>query len=126
MATMSNTRPIEVLIRLLGEGRFDYSDENFCQQQIAEFLSERQVAFTKEYDLGAAGICDFYFKKSGLVLEVKAGKKWNKKEVYRQCERYCRHDSVLGLVLATGRIQGMPSSIHGKPVGVYQLGLGFL
>ncbi len=126
MAVMATAHPIDILIRLLGEGRFDYSDESECQRQIAVFLTERGVTFTKEHDLGGAGICDFYFTKSRIVLEVKAGKQWNKREVYRQCERYCRHDEVQGLVLATGRIQGMPPTICGKPVRVYQLGLGFL
>lgn len=123
---MATPHPIDILTRLLGEGRFDYSDETECQRQIAAFLTERGVAFVKEHDLGEAGICDFYFVKSKLVLEVKAGKQWNKRGVYRQCERYCSHQDVQGLVLATGRIQGLPSNICGKPVRVYQLGLGFL
>jgi hypothetical protein len=33
---------------------------------------------------------------------------------------------VRGLILATGKAQGLPPSIHGKPVKVYQLGLGSL
>lgn len=126
MEAIGAGQPIDILTRLLGEGRFDYSDEAECQRQIAAFLVERRVGFMKEHDLGKSGICDFYFERSRLVLEVKAGKQWNKREVYRQCERYCRHEDVQGLVLATGRIQGMPTSIFGKPIRVYQLGLGFL
>lgn len=122
-----NKPAIDVLYDLLlKEGRFDYVDETICQNEIEHFLRFKKIMFCREHELTGSGICDFYFPTSKLVLEVKAGKNWSKRRVYRQCERYCQHESVNGLVLATGSIQGMPTSICDKPIRVYQLGIGFL
>lgn len=122
-----NSSPIDTLHRLLlSDGRFDYSDEMICQNAIAQFLDSKSISFLREYELAGSGVCDFYFPNSRIVLEVKAGKGWSKRGVYRQCERYCQHEDVSGLVLATGKIQGMPETISNKPIRVYQLGLGFL
>lgn len=126
MAVM-NRPAIDVLYHLLrSEGRFDYADEAVCQNEIEHFLRSKKVTFCRGYALSGSDICDFYFPKSKIVMEVKAGKSWGKRRVYRQCERYCQHDAVNGLVLATGSIQGMPISICNKPIRVYQLGIGFL
>lgn len=117
---------LSVLFKLLKKGRFDYSDEKTCQEQIGNFLERYNIAHKREFSLGRHGICDFFFPRSHLVLEVKAGKSWSKVEVFRQCEKYLEHEDVSGLLLATGKIQGMPSEILGKPIMVYQLGLGLL
>ena len=123
----ANSAALDALCSLLErEGRFDYSDEKICQNQIEEFLNRKGITFLREHELPGAGITDFYFPNSRLVLEVKAGKGWSKRGVYRQCERYCGHPDVQGLLLATGKIQGMPESINGRPVRIYQLGIGFL
>lgn len=117
--------PIDVLVQLLHRHRFDYADEKICQLQIEEFLTSAGADFVREAKI-AGGFVDFFFPRSGLVLEIKASKNWNAREVYRQCERYCGDDQVMGLVLATGRSQGMPAEIAGKPVRVLQLGAAFL
>lgn len=117
--------PIDALISLLGRDRFDYVDEKICQVQIESFLTMHEACYIREARIGN-GYVDFFFPRSGLVLEIKACKKWNAREVYRQCERYCSDDKVTGLVLATGRSQGMPPEIAGKPVRVLSLGASFL
>jgi hypothetical protein len=100
-------------------------DEKVCQAEIDAHLRGRGLTFLREHDFGdGVGVCDFFFPRSGLVLEAKAFKSWSKRQVYRQCERYCRHPEVNGLLLATGRAQGLPPTIEGKPVRVYQLGIG--
>ncbi|WP_415913096.1 hypothetical protein [Neptuniibacter sp. QD37_11] len=115
--------PIQALIQLLSRGRFDYVDEKVCQEQIERFLITKGVEFEREYILPEGnGIIDFYFPKSGLGLEIKASAQWSKTEVYRQCERYCKCEQITGLVLATGKSQGLPESINGKPVQVFKLG----
>lgn len=125
--TSSVFSALEVLHSLLiQKGRFDYSDEKICQNQIESFLISNRISFFREYSIADVGITDFYFPKSKIVLEVKAGKAWSKRGVFRQCERYCSHPEVHGLILATGKIQGLPPIIFGKPVLIYQLGLGFL
>ncbi|MFA0809303.1 hypothetical protein [Microbulbifer epialgicus] len=110
----------------LREGRFDYSDELICQNQIEKFLTARDIKYFREHSLSGAEVTDFYFPNSKLVLEVKAGKNWSKRRVYRQVERYCAHPDVEGLLLATGKVQGLPEAINGCPVRIYQMGLGFL
>ena len=117
--------PVDSLIELLSRGRFDYADEKVCQEQIEKYLIVNKITFIRECAFDN-GIVDFFFPKSGLVLEVKASSKWGKTQVYRQCERYCENQEVTGLVLATGKAQGLPRQINGKPVGIYQLGIGLL
>lgn len=124
---MSTEQTLSVLIRLLRTRAFDYADEKTCQVQMEQFLREKGLCFIREYDFGGGvGICDFFFPRSGIVLEAKAYKTWSKRQVYRQCERYCGHPMVSGLLLATGKAQGLPAAICGKPSRVYQLGLGAL
>ncbi|ARM86122.1 hypothetical protein MARSALSMR5_04102 (plasmid) [Marinobacter salarius] len=116
---------LEALIGLLSRGQFDYADETRCQLMIENFLLECGAVFRREFQL-TDGIVDFFFPRSGLCLEVKASKQWSRRAVYRQCERYCKDDRVTGLVLATGRSQGLPELINGKPVRVFPLGAAFL
>lgn len=124
---MTTIEIIKLIVELLDLGRFDYADEKVCQRQMEKFLSEKGIKFIREHNLrGDHGIVDFYFPTSGVALEAKAFKGWSKKRVYRQCERYCLSDEVNGLILATGKSQGLPAEIHGKPTTVYQLGRGFL
>lgn len=113
------------LLELLDRISIDYQEESAAQRQIEEYLTGSGAEFEREYRLDD-GIIDFYFPRSKIGLEVKALKSWNKKEVYRQCERYLQSDDLSGLVLATGRAQGMPAEVLGKPVVVYQLSRGSL
>jgi hypothetical protein len=112
---------IEALATLLRQRHFDCLDEKRCQSQIQAFLAEKQLPFEREYRL-SSGPIDFYFPRSGLGLEVKANKRWSKREVYRQVERYCSDPAISAVLLATARAQSLPSTIHGKPVAVYLLG----
>ena len=122
---MTKLEPIDAVVELLRRGRFEYADEKVCQSQMASQFLKTGVVFEKEY-VFENGTADFFFPRSGIVLEVKASRHWNKTRVYRQCERYCKNDIVNGLVLATGKAQGLPQEIHGKPVRIYQLGIGLL
>ena len=117
--------PIDAIVEILKRGRFDYADEKICQSQIENHLLQCGVEFIREY-VFANGIADFFFPNSGLVLEIKGSSQWSKTRVFRQCERYCENKEVTGLVLATGKAQGLPGSINGKPVRIYQLGISNL
>lgn len=120
-------KALHALASLLQRRSFSYVDEKVCQQEIHAFLESKGVPVVREHDFGiGVGVCDFFLPRSGLVIEVKAHKSWAKRAVYRQCERYCRMSEVKGLLLATGKAQGLPSTIAGKPALVYQLGLGAL
>lgn len=125
MHPVSTDARIEALLGLLSRGQFDYADETKCQLMIEDFLLGCGAVFHREFQL-SDGIVDFFFPRSGLCLEVKASKQWSRRAVYRQCERYCKDARVMGLVLATGRSQGLPDLINGKPVRVLALGAAFL
>ncbi|KXS55015.1 MAG: Uncharacterized protein AWU57_611 [Marinobacter sp. T13-3] len=116
-------RALDLVMQVLSRRTFDYSDEKRCQVEIAEHFESLSLNVEREHNFGTGiGVCDFFFPQSGIVVETKAYKSWSKKQVYRQCERYCKQPSVTGLILATGKAQGLPAFIHGKPVRVYQLG----
>jgi len=124
---MSVEELIGVLMRLLRTRAFNYADEKVCQAEMEAFLTEKGIAYLREHNFGeGVGVCDFFLPRSGIVLEAKAFKTWSKRQVYRQCERYCGRPEVTGLLLATGKAQGLPDTICGKPTRVYQLGLGAL
>ena len=113
---------LKALVALLLRGEYDYADEKVCQAQIAEHFGLYGVCFDREYRLGD-GFVDFFFPRSGVALEIKASKRMGKMAVYRQLERYCSHDEVRGILLATGTSQGLPDTINGRPALVFPLGL---
>ncbi|WP_196161005.1 hypothetical protein [Reinekea sp. G2M2-21] len=117
---------LQLLSQLLLQRAFDYQDEALCQQQICEFLTTQGVTFEAEFRLDSSNRIDFYFPISKIGLEIKASKKWSKARVYRQVERYCGFPEIRGLILATGRAQGLPSPVNGKPVRVLHLGVAHL
>jgi hypothetical protein len=46
--------------------------------------------------------------------------------IYRQLERYCLHERVGGILLATNVAMGLPVDIGGKPAAIAHLGRGWL
>lgn len=117
---------INTIIRILGQRAFDYVDESVCQEQIENHLKELNTLFEREFQLDKYSRIDFYFPRSKIGLEVKAGKVWSKKEVFRQLERYAQYENVSGIILATGRMQGLPPVINQKPIRIFSLGAAHL
>ena len=116
---------LTTLVSIIQSRPIDYVDEKECQRQLEDVLVEHNVVFEREAPI-AKGFIDFYFPKSFVGLEVKANKRWSRREIYRQCEDYCTDERISGLVLATGRSQGLPHTIGSKPVRVVYLGEAFL
>lgn len=124
---MTPQKAISLLIHVMSRQSFNYVDEKQCQVEMDQFFDGLGLTYEREHIFGkGTGTCDFFFPQSGIVVEAKAFKSWSKRQVYRQCERYCKRPEVKGLILATGKAQGLPQTINGKPVQVYQLGLGSL
>lgn len=124
---MNTVEIMGILMRVLQTRSFNYADEKLCQIEIEQLLQDKGITYLREHNFGdGVGVCDFLLPRSGIVLEAKAFKTWSKKEVFRQCERYCSRSEVNGLLLATGKAQGLPDTIGGKPARVYLLGLGAL
>ncbi|WP_387692398.1 hypothetical protein [Photorhabdus sp. RM71S] len=80
---MKKLEAIDAVVELLRRGKFDYADEKVCQSQMESLFIKTGVVFEKEYAF-ENGTVDFFFPRSGIVLEVKARKHWNKMRVYRQ------------------------------------------
>lgn len=120
MTSLNVTDKLERLSVLLKRGRYRLGDEGWCQQDIGSWLNKNGVIFKREFVLNQ-GRVDFFLPKSGIAIEVKVSKQWQKMAVFRQCEGYCRDSRVLGLLLATGASQGLPLEIEGKPARVLKL-----
>lgn len=111
---------LERVCEAFGRWKYDLTSEHVTQQQIASALEHAGVRFEREYVLGDRERVDFLCA-GGIAIEVKL-RQWRAREVHRQVVRYCGHQAVTAMVLATGRSIGMPREINGKPVVVIPLG----
>lgn len=113
---------INLLDQLLKNKAFDYIDEITCQNQMEIYFNDLGLKYYREYRLDKSNKIDFFFPVSGIGLEVKAAKLWSKREVYRQLERYSKFDCIKGIILATGRSQGLPKMLNGVPLWLHHMG----
>lgn len=110
------------IVRLIERLRLPLSREKVLQRDLTPHLEAFGASVRREHDLGDGDIIDFLVDGVGLEIKIKG----QRRAIYRQCERYCRHDAVQALVLATNAAMGMPATIAGKPVFVASLGRGWL
>ncbi|WP_196223204.1 hypothetical protein [Roseibium sp. RKSG952] len=111
------------IVSLLQRCPLPLRDEKKLQEAISTALTEAGIPHKREHHLSGSDIVDFIFP-SGLVMEVKI--KAPKRAIYRQCQRYCKHDAVKGLILATATATGFPPDINERPCWVVSLGMGWL
>lgn len=113
------------IISLLKSRRFLLHDEKALQREIHEYLYTKiaPAEFSKEYCLDKGSIVDFLISP-GIAIEVKI--KGSKREIYRQCARYCQFDQVRELILVTNVSMGFPPEINGKPCFLLKLGTAWL
>lgn len=123
------------IIHLLTTHRLPLSDEKQLQAAIAGVLKAAALHFAREVYLGPRDIVDFMVypdpvfdqlggARVGAAIEVKI--KGNRRDIYRQVERYCGHAAVGEIVLATNVPMALPEFIDGKPTGIAALGRGWL
>lgn len=110
------------LVRLIERLRLPLAREKVLQRELAPHLDRVGVDIRREHDLGDGDIIDFLIDGVGLEIKIKG----QRRAIFRQCERYCGHDALQALVLATNVAMGLPSTILGKPVFVASLGRGWL
>jgi hypothetical protein len=111
------------LLKLFLESyRWPLSDEKNLQATIVEQLCAAGTTFEREVRLGPGDVVDFLVH--GVAIEVKI--KGAKRNVFRQCKRYCGYDRVAALILATNFAMGFPAMINGKSVYVANLGKAWL
>ena len=122
--------PDEIVAMLSGP-RLPLSCERDLQDAIEVLLADRfgPAAFVREKRLNAKDVVDFWMGESdgrgaGTAIEVKLN--GSKLAIYRQCERYCQHDQVAALVLATAVPLALPSLINGKSAMLIDLGRAWL
>jgi hypothetical protein len=106
------------LTRLLISHRLPLSDEKILQAEMASVFLGAGIAFDREVRLGDGDIVDFMV--GGTAIEVKI--KGARRAIYRQLERYARHERVAAILLATNVPMGLPALIGGKPAAVAELG----
>jgi hypothetical protein len=117
------------LVALIEAHRLPLSDEKDLQAELARVFDVAGIIYQREVSLSFADIPDFMVFGApgltrGIAVEVKI--KGQRRAIYRQIERYCAHEDVTGLVLATNVPMGVPDTIHGKPVALARLSRGWL
>lgn len=113
---------INILIKLLSSKRLNLHVEKETQNQIEEEFIKNNIIYEREFKLSEKDIPDFY--SSGIVIEVKI--KGNAKQIYKQCERYCKFELTKQLILITNRSMGFPKYINNKPCYLINLGKAWL
>jgi len=116
---------IDDIASLLKRKRFLLHDEKVLQRDIYTALLEiMDPGFViKELQLDPDNIIDF-FVYDGIGIELKI--KGSKRQIYKQCERYCRFDEIKSLILITNLSMGFPEQINGKDCYVLKLGSAWL
>lgn len=99
------------------------NDEKVLQLEIYQLLAGPAGAqLEREKHLSEKNIIDFFI--DGLGIEVKI--KGSRKQIYRQCERYCQFQEVKALILITNVSMGFPEQINGKDCYILNLGKAWL
>ena len=110
------------IVKFIQSRRWPLSDEKSLQASIAEQLNVARVSYEREVQLAKGDIVDFMI--GDVAVEVKIG--GQRRAIFRQCMRYCEHDRVSHLILATNVALGLPGTMAGKPVSIASLGRAWL
>lgn len=121
---MSQEDLLQSAIRIVSSTRFDLSNEKRLQEQIANAFLSAGIHFLREYHLGDGDIPDFLLH-DGVVLECKLHGA-SKIGVFRQLQRYAKHQIVSSIILVTNLSMGLPNQIEGKPAYFVSLSRAWL
>ena len=114
---------IDKIFSTLSKVRFSLNDEKRLQTEMKGVLVSLfgdRVIPEKHFD--SKNIIDFFI--SGIGIEVKI--KGRKKNIYKQCVRYCGFDELKSLILVTGLAIGFPETINNKDCYVLKLASAWL
>lgn len=109
------------IISILAGKKFSLHSEKELQRELFQALSTKTHTIA-EYPLDKQNIIDFYCEGIGIEVKIKG----NRKNILKQCQRYCEFSDIKSLVLVTNRAMGLPASINNKPCAIVNLGLGWL
>jgi hypothetical protein len=110
------------IIAFIERRRWPISDEKALQAAMAEQFAAVGITARREVRLSDSDIVDFMIDNVAIEIKIKG----QRREHYRQCERYCLHADVHALVLATAKMMGLPATINSKPVFTASLTRGWL
>ena len=110
------------IVGMLGKYRFRLDNEKLLQEQVCAVFLDQNIPAKREHRLSSTDIVDFMCGSVAVECKIKG----QRRAIYRQCQRYCEHDSVDALVLVTNAAMGMPPDIAGVPVYVVSLGKGWM
>lgn len=113
--------PLRIL-QSLQSRQFRIDNEKRLQAQIAEAFAEDGIEAEREVRLSPTDVIDFLIGDIGLEAKIKG----QRRAIFRQCVRYCRHDAIGTLIVATSVAMGFPVRINGKSVYVVSLGRAWL
>ncbi len=99
--------------------RFRLGHEALLQEDVELLLQQLQIPHEREKVLDIGDRVDFLVE-GHIALELKI--KMPARHIYRQLQRYAKHDAVDSLVLMTLGVGGVPPSVNGKPCYVVNLG----
>jgi hypothetical protein len=112
---------ITQIIQTIKNSKFPLHDEKELQAAINEKLNIFPGKI-REFELSKSSVVDFFI--NGIAIEVKI--KQSARSIYRQCQKYCKHESVKSLILITNRTMGFPDTIEDKPCYLIILGKAWL
>lgn len=110
------------ILKLLKNKCFNTEDEKVLQGQIEKVFQENNVLFDREFYLDDKNHIDFKLGTIGIEVKIKGGKR----NIYKQCERYCNFESLTELILVTSKSMGMVKEINGKPIHFLNINMAWL
>lgn len=105
--------------------RYTLGTEVHLQQSVAENLRHLvgEIQFKAEAKIGPRERIDFLVAGS-IGIECKL--KYNRRQIFRQLQRYQGCDGITALILITNTAMGLPKDINGTPLYYVSLGRSFL
>jgi hypothetical protein len=117
------TVELQRIAQTISRTRLPLARESATQSALAVAFARAGIRFEREVSLNAADRVDFIVS-DWIAVEVKV--KGSRTSIYRQCVRYCLHERVLALILASNVAMGLPPLIEGKPARLVNLGRAWL
>lgn len=116
---MSIDATVSAVIATIRAHQLPLCEESALHRVLADLLADAGLKVSCEHVLGPSERLDLMVE-GGLAIECKL--RGGRRNIYRQLQRYARHDEVQALLLVTNTAMGLPPEIDGKPV--FYCGLG--
>lgn len=110
---------VDRILRVLNSHRFPITTESRLQEAMHSALVDEGIPAVREFRLSAGSRIDLFVRDVGVGIECKI--KGGRRDIWRQVERYCEHDQITALILATNVAMALPAEVHGKPTHVLHL-----